>query len=79
MSSSNRELETTWGKFYALIRNVCAVDKVLKEIDREGDLSFFLSYTASIRAAVYYEMAVLWENMPYVDRVLSYDDAAKYY
>mgnify|MGYP001030520270 FL=1 len=75
VSSSNRELETTWGKFYALIRNVCAVDKVLKEIDREGDLSFFLSYTASIRAAVYYEMAVLWENMPYVDRVLSYDDA----
>lgn len=75
VSSSNGELATTWGNFYALIRNVCTVDKVLKEIDMEGDLSFFLSYTASIRAAVYYEMAVLWENMPYVDRVLSYDDA----
>ncbi|WP_342383733.1 RagB/SusD family nutrient uptake outer membrane protein [Bacteroides ovatus] len=77
VSSSNEELEITWEKFYALIRNVCTVDKVLKEIDMEGDLSFFLSYTASIRAALYYEMAVLWENMPYIDRVLSYDEGAK--
>lgn len=78
VSTYNSELNVAWAKCYAVMRNVCMVDKMLTNINEEGNLSFFLSYTATIRAALYYEMAVLWANMPYVDRVVDIDDGSKF-
>lgn len=77
VSPTNNELSNAWAKCYAALRKVYEFDNGLKRVDVGGNFSYFLSYTASIRAALYYEMVVLWENMPYVDRVLDFDDMYK--
>lgn len=77
VSDYNSQLNQAWAKCYATVRMVCMVDETLKGNGLKEELSFFLSYTATMRAALYYEMVVLWENMPYIDYVVSVDDIIK--
>lgn len=77
VSASNSDLSKAWEECYAVMREVCTIDKMLKESGMQEELSFFLSYTATMRAALYYEMVALWENMPYIDYVVSVGDESK--
>lgn len=67
VSGNNNDLLKAWAECYAVVREVCTIDNLLKNSGMQEELSFFLSYTATMRAALYYEMVVLWANMPYVD------------
>lgn len=78
VSADNSEVKGAYAKCYSAMRIVYMMDDAIKRMDREGYLSFLLSYTASVRAALYYEMAVLWETMPYVDSLLDVSDASKF-
>lgn len=68
VSSSNNELQQAWAYCYKAINLTFYLDE---EVAKSTDLSFLLSYTACIRAAIYYEMAVLWENVVYLDKRVS--------
>lgn len=70
VSGYNNDLQKAWAECYKVVSEVCAIDNSLKNSDMQEELSFFLSYTATMRAALYYEMVVLWANMPYVDRMM---------
>lgn len=70
VSGYNNDLQKAWAECYAVVREVCTIDNSLKNSGMQEELSFFLSYTATMRAALYYEMVVLWANMPYVDRMM---------
>lgn len=71
VSADNSEVKGAYAKCYSAMRIVYMMDDAIKRIDREGYLSFLLSYTASVRAALYYEMAVLWETMPFEEIINS--------
>lgn len=70
VSGYNNDLQKAWAECYKVVSEVCAIDNSLKNSGMQEELSFFLSYTATMRAALYYEMVVLWANMPYVDRMM---------
>lgn len=67
----NNELMRTWTDCYAIINRVLYLNEMIQKQTIATDVSFILDYTACIQAALYYEMAVIWENLPYVDRAFS--------
>lgn len=73
LGEGNSEINTAWREVYVTLRNIRFFAKNAKDII--GDE--FSANLAFLTASLYYEMAVLWENVMYAEDVFDVYDVVK--
>lgn len=73
LDEGNGEINTAWREVYVTLRNIRFFAKNAKDII--GDE--FSANLAFLTASLYYEMAVLWENVMYAEDVFDVNDVDK--
>ncbi|SMO39370.1 Starch-binding associating with outer membrane [Saccharicrinis carchari] len=65
-------LQTAWGRSYAAINQI---NTFIRIIGNEHYSPVYKTIFGNLRAMIYYQLAILWGNVPYVDRVVNMDEA----
>lgn len=63
LTSENTEIYTAWSTVYKTLRQIRVLSNAASRTTNE-----FTAYFTSLTAMLYYEMAVIWENVPYAER-----------
>lgn len=64
-------LNSSWSSSYSAMR---VIYFIIESFEKQSDSKIYRDIFCNFKAMIYYQMVVLWGNIPYVDKVLGVDD-----